>query len=174
MSWFFLNKTFINKTRNSLSLRYILPLIILLLSFKDLENTLQLLITKTFQHHLRNHEETRNALLIARDEIPQKIRHCSDNVQLVLYLDGVLKDPIKINVVSAENRLQITIKMNGQITYYWKKRTLRTHILKYLEEIMTYIKKKVTILIDSITDGAAEICKKKIILCQTKENYSKL
>ena len=139
-----------------------------------MENVLQLLITKTLEHHLRNHEETRNALLIARDEIPQKIRHCSDNVQLVLYLDGVLKDPIKINVVSAENRLQITIRMNGKINYYWQKRTLKTHILKYLEEIITYIRKKVTILLDSITDGAAEICKRKIIPCQTKQNYSKL
>ena len=63
-----------------------------------MEKTIDTLTTRTLEHHLRNNEKTKDALFVARDEVPLYIKDCSNNVELVFRLDNVLKDPIYLTV----------------------------------------------------------------------------
>lgn len=110
------------------------------------------MITKTLEHHLRDHETTRNSLFIVRDNIQNKIKHCSDNIELLLYLDDVGMKPIKISVGSAENRLHITIRKNGDIQYNWKKTTWTMMFWNKLESIVSIIITKFSYFFNTITD----------------------
>lgn len=117
-----------------------------------MENRVHVIITKTLEHHLRNHEPTRSSLFIVRDNIQNKIKHCSDNIELLFYLDDVLKEPIKISVGSAENRLHITIRINGEIQYNWKKTTWKMEVWNIIESIPSFVMAKLTKLINVFSD----------------------
>lgn len=69
-------------------------------------------------------ETTKNAFQSVQCEIQGLIRNCSDNVKVVIYIDHVRDDPLIFNVGSGENKLIITIRKNGSITYAWPKETL--------------------------------------------------
>lgn len=42
---------------------------------------------------------------------------------VVIYIDEVLREPIKAGAGKKENRLRITIKSSGKVTYSWTKET---------------------------------------------------
>lgn len=117
-----------------------------------MENTIDILTTKKLKHHLRENKETRDALCIARDEVPLKIKHCSDNIELVFYLDNVLEDPIYLTVGSAENRLHISIRSNGKIEYYWKERTLKVILWDALESVTSVVVRTLTEIFNRAVD----------------------
>lgn len=78
---------------------------------------------KRVKEKLKDHKEIREAFFGIRDCIYQWVRSCADNVRVVLYVDDILDDPITIGVGSQENRLRITIKPDGKVTYSWTKQT---------------------------------------------------
>ena len=82
-------------------------------------------LTKAFQRikHNLNDSEIREAFYNVRDEIHKYVKTCDRNIRVVIYFDDVLDDPLVVVVGPGENRLRITIKRNGKVTYSWTKET---------------------------------------------------
>lgn len=83
-------------------------------------------LNKAFQRVYDNfdgYDELKEAFCDIRDEIHNFVRSCADNVIVVIYIDEVLREPIKAGVGKEENRLRITIKSGGKVTYSWTKET---------------------------------------------------
>ena len=133
----------------------------LFISFKELENTIATLTTKTLEHHLRKNKDTRDALFIARDEVPVEIKCCSDNVKLVFHLDSVLKDPIYLTVGSAENCLHISITSNGKREYYWKKWTWKVTLWSNIESFRSVLERKSSAMCNLFADLGTKKCVEK-------------
>ncbi|XP_061188369.1 uncharacterized protein LOC133196507 [Saccostrea echinata] len=58
-----------------------------------------------------------------RDGIGDIVKTCSKNVKVVIYVNDVLDSPITVQSGNAENRLRITIKSRGRVSYSWTKET---------------------------------------------------
>ena len=69
------------------------------------------------------HLKMKNAFYDLRDEMSGLVKTCSRDVQVVIYFNGVLDDPLTVTVGPGNNRLRITIKRNGTLTYGWTKET---------------------------------------------------
>ena len=82
-------------------------------------------LTKAFQRikHNLNELKIREAFYNVRDEIHEYVKTCERNIRVVIYFDDVLDDPLVVVVGPGENRLRITIKRNGTVTYSWTKET---------------------------------------------------
>lgn len=83
-------------------------------------------LNKAFQRVYDNfdsYEELKETFYDVRDEIHNFVRSCAENVEVAIYIDKVLREPIKVGVGKEENRLRITIKSSGKVTYSWTKET---------------------------------------------------
>lgn len=83
-------------------------------------------LNKAFQRvydNFNSYEELKETFYDVRDEIHNFVRSCAENVEVAIYIDKVLREPIKVGVGKEENRLRITIKSGGKVTYSWTKET---------------------------------------------------
>ncbi|XP_062597224.1 uncharacterized protein LOC134258702 [Saccostrea cucullata] len=71
----------------------------------------------------RDNEELRDSFYDVRDGIHEVVATCANNVKVVIYIDEVLDEPIIVCAGNQENRLRITIKTEGRVTYSWTKET---------------------------------------------------
>lgn len=96
-------------------------------------------MTRAFQRikHNLNDSEIRDAFYNVRDEIHKHVKTCDRNIRVVIYFDDVLDDPLVVVVGPGENRLRITIKRNGKVTYNWTKETLAKFFRDAWEGIKT-------------------------------------
>lgn len=69
------------------------------------------------------HQQQRKAFYCIRDGFTPLIETCADNVEVVLYVDDILDEPIIVRIGNQKNRLVITIKTNGTVKYIWTKET---------------------------------------------------
>lgn len=83
-------------------------------------------LAKGFQmiKHEATDETTKTAFSRVQCEIQELIRNCSDNVKVVIYIDHVRDDPLIFMVGPGDNKLIITIRKSGSITYAWPKETM--------------------------------------------------
>lgn len=58
-----------------------------------------------------------------RDSVNEMVKNCSNNVQIAIYINHILDQPVVINRGNIENRIRITIKSNGEVTHNWTKET---------------------------------------------------
>lgn len=83
-------------------------------------------LNKAFQRvydNFEEHQELKDTFYDVRDDIHKYVQSCAENVEVVIYIDKVLREPIKVGVGKEENRLRITIKSGGKVTYSWTKET---------------------------------------------------
>lgn len=80
-------------------------------------------VQQKFKKDDPDHRKMKEALEDLRDGICDIVKNCSTNVQVVIYMDGVLDDPITAKAGNGDNRLRMTIKRNGTFTYGWTKET---------------------------------------------------
>lgn len=87
-----------------------------------------------------DNKEIKEAYRGIRDSIYEWVRSCADNVRVVVYVDDILDDPIIVAIGDQENRLRITIKTDGKVTYSWTKQTW-TKIFRDVKETIISIAK---------------------------------
>lgn len=95
------------------------------------------------------HEQKRVAFYELRDHFCAMIKSCAKDVVVVLYVDDILDEPIKVDVGKKQNRLRITIKTNGKITYKWTKETWK-RIFRDAKESVESLAKRIAALFKSI------------------------
>lgn len=71
---------------------------------------------KGFDQHL-------NAFYKVRDEIDGDLEFCANNVQIIIYVNDILDNPLVISSGSKEKQMHITINNDGTVTKEWKRRT---------------------------------------------------
>lgn len=113
-------------------------------------------IEQNFRKEDPQHSKMKNAFYDLRDEISGLVKTCARDVQVVVYFNGVLDDPITVTVGPGKNRLRITIKRNGTITYGWTKETLGK-IFRDAWEDAKSISKKILVLIAKTAFGILKI-----------------
>lgn len=109
-------------------------------------------VKKKFEGHQREKE----AFYCIRDVFTPMIKSCADNVRVVLYVDDILDDPIVVEIGDEENRLRITIKTNGTVTYNWDKETW-WKIFKDAAMTVNALAKKLVSLFKSIAENSGAI-----------------
>lgn len=72
---------------------------------------------------LQDHNAHKQILFRIRDDLTLAVSSCADNVEVIIYLDDVLDDPINIIVGAGDNRLRITIQTDGKVTARWTDET---------------------------------------------------
>lgn len=97
----------------------------------------------------KGHEQKREAFYSIRDGFCAMIQSCAKDVVVVLYVDDILDEPIKVDIGKQRNRLRITIKTNGTVTYRWTKETWKK-IFKDVKESVESLAKRLAVLFKSI------------------------
>lgn len=115
---------------------------------------------KRVKGKFNNHEEMKEAYYGVRDSIYQMVRSCADNVRVVVYVDDILDDPIIVGIGSQENRLRVTIKPNGKVTYSWTKWTWGK-IFRDVKEKMKSIAQRIIMFFKSIGRSDAIECEER-------------
>lgn len=96
------------------------------LAFKERGEVIDEELTRAFarvKRKFNDYDELREAFYDVRDEITEVVKTCSDNVRVVVYIDDVLDEPIIVGIGAEENRLRISIRSNGKVSYSWTKET---------------------------------------------------
>lgn len=75
------------------------------------------------KQHFNGFDLQKRAYYNLRDDIHQYVKTCANNVRLIIYVDDVLDQPIKISAGKTENELCITIKIDGTLKVKWTKET---------------------------------------------------
>lgn len=73
---------------------------------------------------IRSKKELKKGYVELRKTITQTVRSCSDNVQVKIYIDEVLDDPIKITCGRGDNKLMITIDSEDGVEFTWTETTM--------------------------------------------------
>lgn len=98
-------------------------------------------VQQKFNEDDPQHQKMKEAFEDLRDGICDIVKQCSTNVKIVLYVDGVLDQPITAVAGNGENRLRMTIKRNGKFTYGWTKETWGKFFKDAWERAVTLMKK---------------------------------
>lgn len=77
---------------------------------------------------IKDKKDVQDGLSKVRKEINETVRGCADNVRVVIYIDGVLDEPMIFSHGKEENRLVITLKRDGGIDYTWADRSLGKYL----------------------------------------------
>lgn len=85
-------------------------------------------VIEMFKHKLESFEKQKQGLYSARNKIVGLVNSCSNNVQLSIFVDDVLPQPIVIRAGKEENQLCIFIKSDGTVEDAWKKKTWKKRI----------------------------------------------
>lgn len=102
------------------------------------------------------HQQQREAFYCIRDGFTPMIETCADNVEVVLYVDDILDEPISVRIGDQKNRLVITIKTNGKVNYRWTKETWGK-IFKGAAMTVNSLAKKLVALLRSIAESSGAI-----------------
>lgn len=112
---------------------------------------------KAFQRvrdKFKGYKELQESFYDVRDGIHSFVQSCVDNVKVVIYMDEVLDQPIIVGVGKQQNRLRITIKSNGSVTYDWTKETWAkvcrdawNSVTSVIQRILTFIVSKASNLL---------------------------
>lgn len=102
------------------------------------------------------HQQQREAFYCIRDGFTPMIETCADNVEVVLYVDDILDEPIIVRIGDEQNRLVITIKTNGTVKYRWTKETWGK-IFKGAAMTVNSLAKKLVSLFRSIAESSGAI-----------------
>lgn len=62
-------------------------------------------------------------LFFLRDALNKMVKRCADNVEIAIYVNHYMDQPVVIKRGNCENRIRITIKSNGEVTHDWTKET---------------------------------------------------
>lgn len=73
--------------------------------------------------HFNKDKKMKDAFFDLRDSLHNMIKQCSDNVEITIYVNDILDQPIVIKRGKMENRIRITINSNGEVTHGWTKET---------------------------------------------------
>lgn len=73
---------------------------------------------------IRTKKELRGGLSEIRKTITQTLQSCSDNVQVKIYIDEVLDDPIIIKCGKGDNKLLVTIDSENGVDFTWTETTM--------------------------------------------------
>lgn len=106
------------------------------------------------------HDKKREAFYRLRDGFCAMIQSCAKNVRVVLYVDDILDMPIKVDVGKKQNRLRITIKTNGTVSYQWTKQTW-AKIFTDAKENFESLAKRMAVLFRSIGESPGAIGQEK-------------
>lgn len=85
-------------------------------------------IIQMFMHRLLDFEAQRQGFFDARDKIHNLVKICSDNVKIVIFVDGVLDKSIAICAGEMQNVVHITIQTSGIVTHNWMKKSWKKHV----------------------------------------------
>lgn len=85
-----------------------------------------------------------------RDKITEVVQSCSDNVRCVVYIDEILDNPIVVACGYEENRLVITIRSNGNVTYKWSHETWAKFFYDVFNEVQEIAKNVVRFVRDKL------------------------
>lgn len=102
------------------------------------------------------HQQQKEAFFGIRDGFSSLIESCADNVRVVLYADDILDEPIVVSIGDEENRLRITLKTNGTITYNWTKETWGK-IFRGARMSISSLGKKIVSLFKSLDESVGAI-----------------
>lgn len=91
---------------------------------------------------LKHYPEHRTFLFRIRDDITDAVRSCGTNIEVIIYVDDVLDEPIKCKIGAGENRLRITIQGNGKVTGKWTDETW-SKVFKDVGTVISDLMKKV-------------------------------
>ena len=122
-------------------------------------------VQQKFNEDDLHHEKMKEALEDLRDEICDIVRHCSTNVEVVIYINSVLDKPITVKAGNGENRLRMTIKRNGKLTYGWTKETWGKFFTEAWEGVTSLMKR----ILGCIISCASEIYS---IACEIKNTIT--
>lgn len=77
---------------------------------------------------IKDKKYVQDGLSQVRSKINETVRGCADNVRVLIYIDGVLDEPMVFSHGKEENRLVITMKSNGEIDYTWGDKSLGKYV----------------------------------------------
>lgn len=77
-----------------------------------------------------------DGLFQLRDSLHEIVKSCADNVEIAIYVNHILDRAIVIKRGNCENRIRITIKRNGEVTYDWTKETLAKKLRDWLNRFL--------------------------------------
>lgn len=73
---------------------------------------------------IKDKKDVQDRLSRVRREINETVRGCADNVRVIIYIDGVLDEPMVFSHGKEENKLVITLERDGGIDYTWADKSL--------------------------------------------------
>lgn len=103
----------------------------------------------------------REAFYYVRDNIHEVVRSCATNLRVVIYFNGVLKEPLVVTSGSEENRLEITINTDGTSTYAWTKQTWA--------KVFLDVKENVKSITQTILTGFLSLFRRKPLSIENKK-----
>lgn len=115
---------------------------------------------KRVKEKFNDNKEIKEAYRDVRDSIYQMVRSCADNVRVVVYVDDILDDPIIVGIGSQENRLRITIKTDGKVTYSWTKQTWGK-LFRDVKEKIKSIAQRIVMFFNSIGCSESIECEER-------------
>lgn len=96
-------------------------------------------------------EKIKLAFQKIRQTVHEKVKYCNEDINVVIYADDVLEEPISIIKGSGRNRLMISIESEGQITFDFTDRTWTTKAKEIFASIFEAVKQTVKEHLPGIT-----------------------
>lgn len=118
-------------------------------------------VQQKFDQEDPQHKKMKEAFENLRDGICRIVRNCSTNVKVVIYIAGVLDEPITSTVGNGDNRLRMTIKQNGTFTYEWTKETWGKFFNDARERVTSLMKDILGFIISSVSRIYSVACELK-------------
>lgn len=115
-------------------------------------------VQQKFDEEDPQHIKMKEAFEELRDGICDIVRNCSTNVKVVIYIDGVLDEPITAKAGNGDNRLRMTIKRNGTFTYGWTKETWGKFFNDAWERVTSLMKNILGFIISSVSKIYSVAC----------------
>lgn len=100
--------------------------------------------------HFEDHKLARESFYTVRDSISLIVRGCYTDVQVAIYFDDVLADPLVVKVGAGNNKLIISIR-EDKIYLTWTKVTWSKAFSDGLEKIKEFTIKILSSLADALS-----------------------
>lgn len=108
---------------------------------------------KRVKQHFKGHDQLANAFYKLRGGINDIVSGCEDNVNVSIYIDEVLDDPIEVCAGAGENELVITIDKDANVSYSWPKETW----LKCISDAWNHAKSVTKSIIEYIVSSVSDL-----------------
>lgn len=103
-------------------------------------------VVQMFTHRFLYFEAQRQGFFDARDKIHNLVKCCSDNVEIIIFVDGVLGKSIAICAGDMENVVHITIKTSGIVTHEWMMKSWKKHVYDEGELMLVTLSRRIELL----------------------------